>query len=63
MTEDFHGAAGFHGDLQSNQQCSDLPERRVWTVWHMIMTVRQKGLIHLLSEMESLSDRLRCCVT
>lgn len=40
----FSWAAGFQGDPQSNQQCGDLPEWRVWTVWLVIMRVGQTGL-------------------
>lgn len=58
----FSWAAGFQGDPQSNQQCGDLPEWRVWTAWHVIMKVGQKGFIDLLSEMESPPESLRRCV-
>lgn len=59
----FSWVAGFHGDPQSNQQCGDLPEWRVWTAWHVIMKVGQKGFIHLLSETESPPESLRWCFT
>lgn len=58
----FSRAAGFHGDLQSNQQSSDLAEWRVWAVWHMVMSQAEGAYSLTQQGGKSVSQTERRCL-